>query len=458
MKGHRRVITMTATADLSIFIQPLKPAASARNLRTPPSRLDSFRRLYPDVDLPRYLAAEPTSSFQNTSGWQNRSPTCSGSDYDLHVHLIDLPTPTVLVERSTLRSNISRMQHAATEAGIRLRPHAKTHKSAAIAQWQLEGGAIGITVAKVGEAEIFAEHGVSDIRIAYPLPPSTAPRILALMERVCVSIVVDNACVARCWSNVMVEAGRQLNVLVKVDVGFHRCGIDPEASSAASFVGQIATLPGLRLCGLLSHAGHGYDAATINDVATIARQEAALMEELAANVRGAGIAIDEISVGSTPTARFSLKERVVTELRPGNYVFFDLTQVALGSAATDQCALTVLSTVISRPTRDRLILDAGSKTLSSDRARGPDARTGFGAIWSDTKACGINQALVVERLSEEHAVVAVIGNDTTLAPGDRVRLFPNHACVVVNLTDALQLVDGDTIVETLPVQARGKNA
>lgn len=372
--------------------------------------------------------------------------------------LVDLPTPTVLVERSTLRANITRMQRAATEAGIRLRPHAKTHKSAAIAQWQLEAGAIGITVAKVGEAEIFAEHGVSDIRIAYPLPPSTAPRILALMERVDVSIVVDNACVAGYWSDVMVAARRQLNVLVKVDVGFHRCGIDPGASSAASFVGQIAALPGLRLCGLLSHAGHGYDATAVDDVAAIARQEAALLDTLAANVRGAGIAVEEISVGSTPTARFSLKERVVTELRPGNYVFFDLTQVALGAAAKGQCALTVLSTVISRPAPDRLVLDAGSKTLSSDRARGPDAHAGFGAIRSDARAHEINQALVVERLSEEHAVVAVIGNDTTLTPGDRVRLLPNHACVVANLTDALQLVDGDTVVETLPVQARGKNA
>lgn len=372
--------------------------------------------------------------------------------------LVDLPTPTVLVERSTLRANITRMQRAATEAGIRLRPHAKTHKSAAIAQWQLEAGAIGITVAKVGEAEIFAEHGVSDIRIAYPLPPSTAPRILSLMEHVDVSIVVDNACVAGSWSDVMVAARRQLNVLVKVDVGFHRCGIDPGASSAASFVGQIAALPGLRLCGLLSHAGHGYDAATVDDVAAIARQEAALLDTLAANVRGAGIAVEEISVGSTPTARFSLKERVVTELRPGNYVFFDLTQVALGAAAKDQCALTVLSTVISRPAPDRLVLDAGSKTLSSDRARGPDAHAGFGAIRSDARAHEINQALVVERLSEEHAVVAVIGNDTTLTPGARVRLLPNHACVVANLTDALQLVDGDTVVQTLPVQARGKNA
>ena len=374
------------------------------------------------------------------------------------MRLVDLPTPAVLIERSTLHANITRMQRAVAGAGIRLRPHAKTHKSAAIARWQLDAGAVGITVAKVGEAEVFAEHGVSDIRVAYPLSPTTAPRIIALMERSDVSIVVDDAHVARRWSDAMVAAARRLDVLVKVDVGFHRCGIDPSASDAATFVAQVAALPGLSLRGLLSHAGHGYDAASIDEVAVIARQEAALMSALAVEARAAGIAIEEVSVGSTPTARFSLGERAITELRPGNYVFVDLTQVALGSATTDQCALTVLSTVVSRPTRDRLVLDAGSKTLSSDRARGPDARPGFGAVRSDARANSLSQALVVERLSEEHAVVSVAGNDTTLAPGDRVRLIPNHACVVANLTDTLQLVDGDSVVDTLPVHARGKNS
>jgi D-serine deaminase-like pyridoxal phosphate-dependent protein len=254
----------------------------------------------------------------------------------------------------------------------------------------------------------------------------------------------------------MQRAGRTLDVLIKVDVGFHRCGIDPDANPI-DFVQAIASLPGLRLRGLLSHAGHGYHAASEDELCTVAQREAETLTAIRGRAAASGIALDEISVGATPTLRFSARQRGLTELRPGNYVYFDRTQVALGAATLDDCALTVLATVVSKPAPDRIILDCGSKTLTNDQARGISKAPGFGAVFSEDAAGrrAIDEALTIERLSEEHATVRVSGA-TPLEPGDRVRVVPNHSCVVSNLVDEVRLVVGDDVVDTLPVAARGR--
>lgn len=368
----------------------------------------------------------------------------------------ELPTPRVLVDAARLQANLDRMQAAASHRGLRLRPHAKTHKSPILARWQLERGAVGICCAKVGEAEVFAASGVEDIRLAYPVSPSNAARLVALMDRARVSLIVDHPRVAEGWSEAMSRAGRTLGVLVKVDVGFHRCGIEPDPASALPFLRRIAALPGLRLQGLLSHAGHAYDARSDGALRAIAEEEASLLGRLADAARRDGIPLDEISVGATPTARFSVGQRGVTELRPGNYVFFDRSQIGLGAAQLEDCALTVLATVVSKPARDRLILDCGSKTLTNDRARGFDPPPGYGLVFADPEASRPDETLLIERLSEEHAVVRVLHGDTRLEPGDLVRVVPNHACVVVNLVDELCLVDGLQVIDRLPVAARGK--
>ena len=368
--------------------------------------------------------------------------------------LQDLPTPQVVVDRSRLLNNIARVQGLASSAGMRLRPHAKTHKSPIVAKMQIERGAVGICCAKVGEAEVFAAAGIADIRLPYPVNPSNDHRILALMDRAAISIIVDHLDVARGWSDAMQRANRHLDVLVKVDVGFHRCGIDPGVG-ALSFIKKIASMRGLRLRGLLSHAGHGYQAASDEELATVARQEAETLTRLKEESAQAGIALDEISVGATPTLRFSVKQNGVTELRPGNYVYFDRTQVALGAATLDDCALTVLASVVSAPAPDRIILDSGSKTLTNDQARGIAKADGYGAVL--TADCRVDESLTIVRLSEEHATVRVNGS-TRLRPGDRVRIVPNHSCVVSNMVDAVQLVEGDRVLETMPVAARGKIA
>lgn len=377
------------------------------------------------------------------------------------VTLSDLPTPAVLVERPRLAANIRRMQHLADNAGVALRPHAKTHKSPLVARLQLEAGAVGICCAKLGEAEVFVDAGIGDVRLPYPLAPVHAPRLLALQAKARVSFVVDHLDVARGWSEAMQAAGATADVLVKVDVGFHRCGISPDPAAAVPFLQAVAALPGLRLAGILSHAGHAYHAHSDDELRQMAKAEVATMGTLAHEARAAGVAIGEVSAGATPPARYSLPagRDTFTEFRPGNYVYFDRTMVGLGAALRRDCALSVLATVVSAPAGDRVILDCGSKTLAADGARGFAAAPGHGDVYRDVIASAGSAPdphLIVERLSEEHATVRVADGAAPLEPGDRVRVVPNHACVVSNLTDAAWLVEGPEVVEPLPIAARGR--
>jgi D-serine deaminase-like pyridoxal phosphate-dependent protein len=367
--------------------------------------------------------------------------------------LTDLPTPQVLIDKPRALRNIARAQQLVSSAGAALRPHAKTHKSPVIARWQIDAGAVGVCCAKLGEAEVFVDAGISDVRLPYPVNPVNAPRVLALIDRAAISIIVDHLAVARGWSDAMQRAGRTLEVLVKVDVGFHRCGIDPDGD-ALGFVRHVAAMPGLRLRGLLSHAGQAYHAVSDDELRAMAAQEIAILSTLRGRAAASGIAIDEISVGTTPLLRYVGEQAGITEVRAGNYIYFDRTQLALGSATLDDCALTVLATVVSKPSADRIILDSGSKTLTNDLARGITKAAGYGAVLT-ADGSRIDESLAIERLSEEHATVRVTGG-TPLEPGDRVRVLPNHSCVVSNLVDEVRIVDGDRVVETVRIAARGK--
>lgn len=370
--------------------------------------------------------------------------------------LSSIATPRAFIDRSRLSNNVKKMQALASSAGVRLRPHAKTHKSPIIARMQIAAGAVGICCAKLGEAEVMAAAGIADIRLPYPLNPSNAARVVALLDRgVTLSIIVDNADVAAGWSTAMASANRRLDVLVKVDVGLHRCGVDPDAPGLVDTIRGIARLPGVRLRGLLSHAGHGYNAESADELQAIADRETTTLVSLASRLREAGVDVEEISVGATPTARFITSQRGVTEMRPGNYVFFDRTQVGLGSASIDDCALWIVATVVSRPAATRVIFDAGSKTLTNDGVRGFGAHLGHGLVCRGLDRPVPDSSIVLERLSEEHGAARVPA-DCTLQIGDRVRILPNHSCTVTNLMDELPVVEGTTIVDTLPVAARGR--
>jgi D-serine deaminase-like pyridoxal phosphate-dependent protein len=361
----------------------------------------------------------------------------------------------VLIDQRRLERNIDRMQQAAEAGGKRLRPHAKTHKSPDLALTQVARGAVGICCAKLGEAEVFAERGIADIRLPYPINPVNADRVLALLDRTHLSFIVDDFEVARGWSRVLSSAGRTVDVLIKIDVGFHRCGVNPETTDAVDVIARVAALPGLQLKGLLSHAGQAYGAGSEQEVAAIAAAEAELLSSLQARAADTGVQLEELSVGATPTARFSARLPGITELRPGNYVYYDRMQVGLGAADWDDCALTVLARVVSRPDPKRVILDSGSKTLTNDLVRG-GAAPGYGVIQQALDDPTPDDRFVVERLSEEHATVRVTNGTTTLVPGDLVRIIPNHACVVSNLVDEAWIVNGGEVLDGLRIAARGR--
>ncbi len=356
----------------------------------------------------------------------------------------DLPTPAVLVDLEVLEKNIARQAERARATGVRLRPHAKTHKCPEIARLQLAAGAAGISLAKTAEAEVFAAAGFDDIFIAYPVVGlRKAERLLALSEGLRLAVGCDSLEGALGLSNAFHAAGRSLDVLLKIDVGYHRVGVPPE--SAEGLARKIAELPGLSLRGIFTHAGHVYAAETPAAVAEIGRQEGETLVSTASTLRGAGLSSEEVSVGSTPSARYAMRVAGVTECRPGNYVFHDGSQVALGTCALEDCAMTILASVVSVPAPDRAVVDAGSKTLSQDSLRPrPD---GHGLI--------LGTASRLRSLSEEHGVARVEGGDS-FRVGQRVRILPNHACVVSNLHDRLHGVRDGRVETEFHIAARGR--
>jgi D-serine deaminase-like pyridoxal phosphate-dependent protein len=356
----------------------------------------------------------------------------------------DIETPAVVIDLDVLERNIARMAQAAHTHGVRLRPHAKTHKVLEVGRLQLAAGASGLSLAKVSEAEVFANAGFDDIFLAYPVVGADkGRRLLALAERIRIRVGVDSVEGASTLGAVFQAAGRKLDVVLKVDTGLHRAGVLPEAAEAVAL--EIADVPGLQLVGVFTHAGHAYGQETPEGVGRIGRSEGQAVAEVASVLRARGLPVTEVSVGSTPTARHGMRVEGVTECRPGNYVYNDASQVSLGTCGIEDCALTVLATVVSVPASDRAILDAGSKTLSTDPLRPRAGGHGF----------LIGRQSRLERLSEEHGVVAIAPGES-FRVGERVRVLPNHACVVSNLHDRVRGVRGDVVEAEWKVAARGR--
>lgn len=355
----------------------------------------------------------------------------------------DLPTPTVLVDLDVLEANIGRMQERARQAGVKLRPHAKTHKSPEVGRMQLAAGASGLTLAKTSEAEVFADLGFEDIFLGYPVVGADkARRLLALFDRIRLSVGVDSVEGAQSLGAVFHAAGRRLPVLLKIDCGFHRVGVAPEG--AVALARRIADVPGVTISGVFTHGGQGYGGATPDEVARIGAEESRIVAESADALRSAGLPVDEVSLGSTPTVGAAMTGRGVTECRPGTYVYNDRSQIALGSCRPEDCAMTVVATVVSVPAADRAVVDAGSKTLSTDPMRpSPD---GHGLV--------VGRQTRIARVSEEHGVLSVAPGES-FRVGERVRILPNHACAVSNLHGALAAVRGGRVEGRITVAARG---
>lgn len=362
--------------------------------------------------------------------------------------ILKLDTPCLLLDQAVLASNIARMQALADRHGVHLRPHVKTHKMPMLAQTQIQAGAVGIAVAKLGEAEAMAAAGVSDIQVTSQIVGDQKFERLAQLRRRCrITCAVDSVELVRLASAYFASKGLTLELLIEIDTGLRRCGV-PDADTAIAVAREIERLPAVRFRGIMTHAGHAYGAVGAEEVARIGRDEGEQMVDLAGRIRAAGLVVDIVSVGSTPTAQHAVAVPGVTELRVGNYVFNDLMQVSLGSASLDQCALTVLSTVVSTPTAERAVIDAGAKALALDRgAHGHIALAGYGLVRS--------KDVTISRLSEEHGVIDDSGG--AFAVGEKVAIIPNHACAVVNLFDYAYLVDGGRLVQTVPISARGRS-
>ncbi len=385
--------------------------------------------------------------------------------------LATLSTPSLLIERHRLDDNLQRMQDKADANGVVLRPHMKTHKSVDLARKQLDYGAEGITVAKVGEAEIYAKAGFDDIRIAYiVIGEEKYARIASLMESARVSFCVDTLEGARRASAYFDERDLMAEVLIEVDCGYGRCGVGWDREAGVAFAREVAQMPGLHISGILTHAGDSYDGPSSPDetkeeaLRSASNRERDRMIAFAARLDEEGLpaARDkknfEISIGSTPSMKYFENRGVegfrVTEIRPGNYVFNDGIQVGLGVASWTQCALTVQARVISVHRNpdgsERVFLDAGKKVFTSDSAPSIE---GYGTILYSPRSMDPLPHAVMNRLSEEHGWVRVRGG-SILRVGDRVRVVPNHACVVVNTQKVLYVVDGDEVVDTWSVDAQ----
>ncbi len=357
-----------------------------------------------------------------------------------------LDTPALVVDLDRLEANIDRWAAFARQAGVRLRPHGKTHKCLEIARRQLAAGASGLTLAKIGEAEVMARAGIADIFLANEVVGSPKlPRLLSLAKNARLRIGVDSLEVAEPLAAAAVGAGITLDVMLEVDTGLGRCGVAP-GEPLLHLAREVSRLHGLRIAGIFTY--RGYRGRSL-DLESAGREEGEIVVREAERLRVAGIPVDEVSVGSTPTGRSAGRVPGVTEIRPGTYVFNDATEVLWGAATSDECALTILARVISRPSRDVAILDAGSKVLTE--ARGPFSSRGEShGVVRGYPECQI------DRLWEEHGRVQLTDEARRLRVGDLVEIIPAHVCPTVNLAARLVCARRGTIEATWDVAARGQ--
>lgn len=327
------------------------------------------------------------------------------------------------------------------------RPHIKTHKSINIANKQIKFGAIGITVATVGEAEIMVDGGIKDILVAFPIATiSKLKRIESLMHKAEITIAVDSVAQANILNDYFKHTQYTLNVWIKVNSGLNRCGVEPE--EVKELASKVNKSPFLCLNGIFTHAGHSYAASSSKEIDVIATNEAEAVLESARACESLGIYIPHRSIGSTPTFKKAGKIKGITEIRPGNAVFFDMIQVGLNVASIEQCALTAVSTVGSKH-KNRIVIDAGSKTLNLDKgAHGNESVVGHGYIKEYPE-------LIIDRLSEEHGIISS-KKDSGIKLTEEITIIPNHACTVVNLFDNYLVHRNGEIIDKWKVDARRK--
>ncbi|MCH7528968.1 MAG: alanine racemase [Candidatus Marinimicrobia bacterium] len=365
-------------------------------------------------------------------------------------------TPALLLDINILKRNIANMAIRARRLGVALRPHIKTHKCLEVARLQRESGARGITVSTLTEGEIFARAGFNDITYAVPLEPGKIQRALALASQVNLGITVDDLALVDKLDRSAGVKKQRLKTWLKVDGGYHRAGVDPDSAYAPQLAQAIAGAQHLDFAGLLTHAGHAYKAAAVSEIRAIAHEERLILTRFAAQLRTKGIQVPVLSVGATPTMAVATDLEGIDEARPGNYVFHDRTQLALGSCQPEDCALTVMATVIShQPGRNQVVIDAGALALSQDP--GPahlDSTPNWGAIVSDRANMSLYTSFNVVAISQEHGIIKgkSAADVADLPVGCRVIILPNHSCLTAAQFDEYIVVDGELVVDMWKIQ------
>ncbi len=362
------------------------------------------------------------------------------------MHISEIETPALLIDLDIMERNLCRVAEYAKGHGLRLRPHTKTHKSPAVGRLQLERGAAGLTVAKVGEAEVMLDSGTPDMLVAYPvIGRSKLDRLMAIARRTRVTVALDSAEAAQQLSEAARAAQVTVGVLAEVDVGLGRVGVSP-GEPLVTLAREITRLPGLSFEGITFYPGH------IKDPEGQGRQEmadlGALITAMLEDFRRAGIPVGIVSGGSTPTLFHSHELRGLTEIRPGTYVYNDLNTVRSGTCSLDDCAASILVTVVSTARPGQIIIDGGSKTFSSDRLVGASEET-YGRLAEAPSAR-------FHRMNEEHGYVDVTRAEKSFLVGERLHVVPNHVCVAVNLHERVYGIRNENVEQIWKVEGRGK--
>ena len=356
----------------------------------------------------------------------------------------ELETPALVVDLETMDHNLDRAADYAKSHAIALRPHIKTHKSPLLAREQLERGASGLTCATPYEAEVMSEV-CDDLLVMYPPLGPRAQRLAQLAKRVRLTVALDSDVAANEMWRAAVGVGSRVRVLVEIDAGMHRVGVQSTADAVA-LGRRVESLPNLEFAGIAFYPGH-----VRGPVSEHAAQIAALgmlVADTRAAFERAGLPMETVSAGSTPTLWQTHQIDGVTEMRPGTYIFNDRTTAEIGACALDECALSVLATVVSTAVPGQAVIDAGAKALGREPMRGGTG-DGFGCLASDP-------SVVVKSMSEEHGILDLSRSSWRPRVGERVRVLPNHVCIVVHLADVVYGLRDEAVVTSWPVAARGR--
>ena len=361
--------------------------------------------------------------------------------------LADLETPALLLDLDVVERNLAHMAGRARELGVRLRPHAKTHKCVELGRRQLAHGAAGLSVATLAEAEAFVTGGITDLTWAFPIDPTHIPRACRLAARATLRVLVDDLETAQAL------AGTGLHVFLKVDCGYHRAGVDPASPYALAVARELGRERGLTFDGILSHSGHAYRTRKREEAARVAEEERSVMVWFADLLRRDGLPVRAVSVGSTPAMAAARDLSGVSEARPGNYIFYDQTMILIGCCGPADVGVTVLTSVVShQPGASHFIVDAGALSLSKDA--GPqhiDVAPGMGAVRGHPE-------LMVATLSQEHGLVraqTAAAIERKLSVGERVEIVPNHSCLTVAHFDEYHVIQDGRVVDRWKIE-RGR--